>query len=310
MQETTRTRVLLLGSTGSIGTQALEVIAANPDRFEVFSLLDAWTDVYAAPGTRSHGAAGGTYLLAGPRWEGAAPTGMTLLRAGTRMAWLIGRTQVKDAADLPRVHALQDGVSLERLGAAPAAAPATAPSVPSIDTAADKPLAKGDAPVERLRRMPTGEYFQRLAALMVDNPPQHPTGDFALDDGPELKSFYAAVLIDSGFGEFAIGAPESAADMLIDVPSLLVGHARSRSGGRRVAVATTTGGGAAMVVDSMAMASLDIVGPLPPAIAIDTVFSGAVREGSDRTADVRALLDFLASPATADAKRRQGMQPL
>lgn len=50
-------------------------------------------------------------------------------------------------------------------------------------------------------------------------------------------------------------------ESLIDVPSLLVGHARSRSGGRRVAVATTTGGGAAMVVDSMAMAGLDIVGP-------------------------------------------------
>jgi len=33
-----RTRVLLLGSTGSIGTQALEVIAANPDRFEVVGL--------------------------------------------------------------------------------------------------------------------------------------------------------------------------------------------------------------------------------------------------------------------------------
>ncbi|MFI9409534.1 1-deoxy-D-xylulose-5-phosphate reductoisomerase [Nocardia gamkensis] len=31
-------RVLLLGSTGSIGTQALEVIAANPDRFEVVGL--------------------------------------------------------------------------------------------------------------------------------------------------------------------------------------------------------------------------------------------------------------------------------
>ncbi|MBS4101405.1 hypothetical protein, partial [Tsukamurella paurometabola] len=29
------TRVLILGSTGSIGTQALEVIAENPDRFEV-----------------------------------------------------------------------------------------------------------------------------------------------------------------------------------------------------------------------------------------------------------------------------------
>ncbi|WP_163768649.1 1-deoxy-D-xylulose-5-phosphate reductoisomerase [Mycolicibacterium parafortuitum] len=33
-----RLRVLILGSTGSIGTQALEVIAANPDRFEVVGL--------------------------------------------------------------------------------------------------------------------------------------------------------------------------------------------------------------------------------------------------------------------------------
>jgi len=31
-------RVVILGSTGSIGTQALEVIAANPDRFEVVAL--------------------------------------------------------------------------------------------------------------------------------------------------------------------------------------------------------------------------------------------------------------------------------
>ncbi|OHV01115.1 1-deoxy-D-xylulose-5-phosphate reductoisomerase [Mycobacterium talmoniae] len=33
-----RRRVLILGSTGSIGTQALQVIAANPDRFEVVGL--------------------------------------------------------------------------------------------------------------------------------------------------------------------------------------------------------------------------------------------------------------------------------
>ncbi len=36
--DTQPTRVLLLGSTGSIGTQALEVIAANPDKFEVVGL--------------------------------------------------------------------------------------------------------------------------------------------------------------------------------------------------------------------------------------------------------------------------------
>jgi 1-deoxy-D-xylulose-5-phosphate reductoisomerase len=39
-----RTRVLVLGSTGSIGTQALEVIAANPDRFEVVGLAGAGTN--------------------------------------------------------------------------------------------------------------------------------------------------------------------------------------------------------------------------------------------------------------------------
>jgi 1-deoxy-D-xylulose-5-phosphate reductoisomerase len=37
-------RVLILGSTGSIGTQALEVIAANPDRFEVVGLAGAGTN--------------------------------------------------------------------------------------------------------------------------------------------------------------------------------------------------------------------------------------------------------------------------
>ena len=53
-----------------------------------------------------------------------------------------------------------------------------------------------------------------------------------------------------------------------------------------------------------------IVGSLPPAIAIDTVFSGAICQGTLRAADVRALLAFMASPETASAKREQGMQAL
>lgn len=52
-------RVLLLGSTGSIGTQALEVIAANPDRFEVVGLAarggntELFAAQMAATGTRN-----------------------------------------------------------------------------------------------------------------------------------------------------------------------------------------------------------------------------------------------------------------
>ena len=38
MSSANRVRVLILGSTGSIGTQALEVVAANPERFEVVGL--------------------------------------------------------------------------------------------------------------------------------------------------------------------------------------------------------------------------------------------------------------------------------
>lgn len=52
-----------------------------------------------------------------------------------------------------------------------------------------------------------------------------------------------------------------------------------------------------------------IVGPLPNAIAIDTVFAGAVRQGSQHVKAARDLLGFMASPEAAPAKRRQGMEP-
>ena len=86
------------------------------------------------------------------------------------------------------------------------------------------------------------------------------------DIGQELAKSHTGAIAgsDATFDAFCRRhgiARVSMFESLIDVPSLLVGHARSRSGGRRVAVATTTGGGAAMVVDSMAMAGLDIVGP-------------------------------------------------
>ncbi|WP_341893250.1 substrate-binding domain-containing protein [Variovorax sp. YR752] len=54
---------------------------------------------------------------------------------------------------------------------------------------------------------------------------------------------------------------------------------------------------------------ITIVGPLPVAIQIDTVFSAAVCTTSPRPDAARALIAFMASSETADAKRRQGMDP-
>ena len=54
---------------------------------------------------------------------------------------------------------------------------------------------------------------------------------------------------------------------------------------------------------------ITVVGPLPPAIQITTTFSAAVGRLSRQPDAARELLAYLASPATADVKRAQGMDP-
>lgn len=54
---------------------------------------------------------------------------------------------------------------------------------------------------------------------------------------------------------------------------------------------------------------ITVVGPLPPAIQITTTFSGGVCATSRQGEAVRAMLAYMASPAAAEAKHRQGMDP-
>ncbi len=76
-------------------------------------------------------------------------------------------------------------------------------------------------------------------------------------------------------------------ESLVDVPALLVDRPSAPKGegrGKRVAVATTTGGGAAMVVDNMAMAGLDIVGP--PQALVDWLKPLGIAAGEGKLVDL------------------------
>ena len=54
---------------------------------------------------------------------------------------------------------------------------------------------------------------------------------------------------------------------------------------------------------------ITVVGPMPPAVQIKTIFSGALCTASAQPDAVRALLAFMASPEADAAKRRNGMEP-
>jgi molybdate transport system substrate-binding protein len=54
---------------------------------------------------------------------------------------------------------------------------------------------------------------------------------------------------------------------------------------------------------------VEVLGPLPPSIQIVTTFSGAIGARAREPEAARVLLAFMASPAAAEAKRQQGMDP-
>ena len=59
----------------------------------------------------------------------------------------------------------------------------------------------------------------------------------------------------------------------------------------------------------MHLEGIEIIGPMPPGLEIDTIFSGAVCATSGHPDAARGLLELTRSPAADDAMKRNGMQP-
>lgn len=171
------------------------------DRYYVFQMLDAWTNVFAAPGTRTRGNRPGTYVIVGPGYRGSLPEGMERIEAPTSMVWIIGRTQTNGVADYDRVHAFQRGIRLSPLLSWGVASPPAGDLEPH---SAEVP----DVPPERyVRELDAEAFFSRFVRLLEDNPPS-----------PEDQPFLASLNvlgIERG-SPFALAAMDSAVRVALE----------------------------------------------------------------------------------------------
>jgi hypothetical protein len=156
----------------------LSVPALESGRYYLMQLMDAWTNVFAAPGTRTTGNGKGDFAIVGPRWAGTLPTGVRELRSPTNHVWMVGRTQTNGKRDYAAVHAIQDQYRLTPLNAWGGlyTPPTEAPVAPGVDVKTP--------PVEQAAAMDASAFFGRLNVLMADNPP-------AAADAPALAQFAA-----------------------------------------------------------------------------------------------------------------------
>ncbi len=121
-----------------LGTEPL--ILSLPDfgdRYFVVQMVDMYTHNIEYIGARTTGFQGGTFLIAGPGWDGEVPDGLDgVRRSESRFVFLLERTAVSGPDDVPAVLDLQAQFNLtplsEYLGR-PAPLPAPTPDFPPYD---------------------------------------------------------------------------------------------------------------------------------------------------------------------------------
>ncbi|HEY7404895.1 MAG TPA: DUF1254 domain-containing protein [Candidatus Angelobacter sp.] len=134
-------------------------------RYYLMQMLDAWTNVFAAPGTRTTGTSQDHFAITGPDWKGPLPKDVKEIKSTTSMVWLLGRTQTNGKRDYPAVNAIQDQYKLTPLNSF--GKHYTPPDDVPVNADADRQT----PPVELVSRLDATSFFSRLNALMKNNPP-------------------------------------------------------------------------------------------------------------------------------------------
>ena len=108
----------MLGMDLRTEPMVLTVPKIEKKRYFSIQLVDAYTANFDYIGSRTTGNDGGTYLVAGPRWNGEIPEGVKkVFRAETEFVLAIYRTQLYDPTDLGNVKKIQAGYRAQTLSA-------------------------------------------------------------------------------------------------------------------------------------------------------------------------------------------------
>ncbi|WP_431896205.1 DUF1254 domain-containing protein [Nonomuraea sp. bgisy101] len=133
-------------------------------RYYLMPMLDAWTNVFASPGTRTTGTGEGDFAITGPNWNGTLPDGVEQLTSPTDTVWIIGRTQLDGPSDLPAVAELVDQYTLQPLSAYGRGA--YTPPAGKVD-----PGIAMASPPRQVEQMDAQTFFSQLAAAMRTDSP-------------------------------------------------------------------------------------------------------------------------------------------
>lgn len=95
----------------------LSVPRVPEGRYFSVQLIDANTFNFGYIGSRTTGNGGGSFLVAGPDWQGTPPQGMRVFHASTQFAMAMYRTQLFNPADMKNVTNIQAGYLVRPLSA-------------------------------------------------------------------------------------------------------------------------------------------------------------------------------------------------